>query len=87
MIPVGAGPTVDIQTAIEVIKQLNPKVVIPMHYMPANTPAGGFRLGSVEDFIKVAGASFDVKNSGHSETFIAGKFPAKTTIFVMKTSE
>jgi L-ascorbate metabolism protein UlaG (beta-lactamase superfamily) len=87
MIPVGTGPTVDLQTAVEVIRQLNPRVVIPMHFSPADAPSGGFRLGTVEDFIKVAGTSFEVKYSGHSEKFIAGKLPSKTTIVVMKTSE
>jgi L-ascorbate metabolism protein UlaG (beta-lactamase superfamily) len=87
MIPVGGGPTIDLQSSVEVIKQLKPRVVIPMHYLPANAPAGGFRLGTVEDFIKVVGSSFDVIYSGHSETFIAGKLPSKTTIMVMKMSE
>jgi L-ascorbate metabolism protein UlaG (beta-lactamase superfamily) len=87
MIPVGAGPTLDLQSALEVIKQLKPRVIIPMHFTPANAPAGGFRLGTVEDFIKAVGTAYDVKYSGHSETFIAGKLPSKTTIIVMKTSE
>lgn len=87
MIPVGTGPTVDLQSALEVIKKLKPGVVIPMHYTPAGAPAGGFRLGTVEDFIKAAGTAYDVKYSGHSETFIAGKFPSKTTITVLKMSE
>jgi len=87
LIPVGTGPTIDLPTALEVIKQLKPKVVIPMHYMPANAPAGGFRLGSVEDFIKAVGNAYEVKYSGHSETFTAGKLPLKTTITVLKASE
>ena len=87
MIPVGAGPTIDIQTALEVIKQLNPRVLIPMHYSPANAPAGGFRLGTVEDFIKALNNTYDVRYSGHSEKFTAGKLPVKTTIYVMKLSE
>jgi len=87
LIPVGTGPTIDLQSAVEIIRQLKPRVVIPMHYTPANAPAGGFRLGTVEDFIKAVGTAYDVKYSGHSETFIAGKLPSKTTIMVMKTSE
>lgn len=87
MIPVGAGPTIDLQTAMEVIKQLKPKVVIPMHFTPANAPPSGFRLGTVEDFLKVVDTTYDIKYSGHSEAFIAGKLPLKTTIMVMKTSE
>jgi len=87
LIPVGSGPTIDLPSAIEVIKQLRPRVVIPMHFSPADAPAGGFRLGTVEDFIKVVDSSFNVKYSGHSETFIAGKLPSETTIMVMKMQE
>jgi L-ascorbate metabolism protein UlaG (beta-lactamase superfamily) len=87
MMPVGTGFTVDLPTAVEVIKQTNPKVLIPMHYSPADAPAGGFRLGTVEDFIKALNGAFEVKSSGHTATFEAGKLPAKTTIYIMKTSE
>ena len=87
LIPVGTGPTIDLQSALTVIKQLEPRIVVPMHYMPADAPAGGFRLGSVEDFIKAVGTAYDVKYAGHSETFVAGKLPLKTTITVLKTSE
>lgn len=87
MLPVGTGFTLDHPSAVEVIKQLNPKVLIPMHFTPADAPAGGFRLGSVEDFLKAAGPSFEVKYSGHNEIFTAGKLPSKTTIMVMKTAE
>lgn len=87
MIPVGAGPTIDLQGALEVIRQLKPKVVIPMHYTPADTPPGGFRLGSVEEFIKAAGTTCDVNYAGHTETFVADELPSKTTIVVMKMTE
>lgn len=87
MIPVGAGPTLDLPSALEVINQLKPKVVIPMHFMPADAPEGGFRLGSVEEFIEVAGPDFEVKYAGHTETFVKGQLPSKTTIIVLKTSE
>ncbi len=87
LIPVGAGPTIDLPGALEVIKQLNPEVVIPMHYSPADTPEGGFRLGTVEEFIKAVGSSYDVQYSGHTETFIADKLPSKTTIMVMKMTD
>jgi len=86
LMPVGEVYTLDLQSVIEVVNQLHPKVLIPMHYSPANT-VGGLKLGTVEEFLKVAGSSFDVKYSGHSETFVAGKLPSKTTIIVMKTSD
>ena len=84
LMPVGTGFTLDLQSVKEVIKQINPRVLIPMHYSPANAPEGGFRLGTVEDFLKVTGNEYEVKYSGHSETFTAGKLPARTTIVVMK---
>ena len=84
MIPVGEIYTLDLQSVMQVIKQLNPRVIIPMHYSPANAQ-GGFKLGTVEDFIKSAGTEFDVKYSGNPETFIAGKLPSKTTIVVLKS--
>lgn len=84
MIPVGEIYTLDLQSVMQVIKQLNPRVIIPMHYSPANAQ-GGFKLGTVEDFIKSAGSEFDVKYSGNPETFITGKLPSKTTIVVLKS--
>src|SRR5205823_2585208 len=33
MIPVGGTYTIDAKTAVEVISQIEPKVIIPMHYM------------------------------------------------------
>ena len=87
MIPVGAGPTIDLPGALEVIKQLKPKVVIPMHFMPADTPEGGFRLGSVEEFIKMVGTTYEVRHLGHTATFSADELPTETTISVLKMTE
>lgn len=84
LIPVGEIYTLDLQSVMQVIKQVNPRVLIPMHYSPANAQ-GGFKLGTVEDFIKAAGSEFEVKYSGNPETFIAGKLPSKTTIVVLKS--
>jgi L-ascorbate metabolism protein UlaG (beta-lactamase superfamily) len=39
MTPVAGGPTIDPKTAVEVIDQLQAKVVIPMHYSTAATAA------------------------------------------------
>jgi len=39
MTPVAGGPTIDPKTAVEVIDQLQAKVVIPMHYATAATAA------------------------------------------------
>jgi L-ascorbate metabolism protein UlaG (beta-lactamase superfamily) len=46
MTPVAGGPTIDPKTAVEVIDQLQAKVVIPMHYSTAATAARMAARGS-----------------------------------------
>lgn len=53
MIPVGGKFTIDAKTAVEVIGQLEPRIVIPMHYkLPASKET---ELDSVEKFVKELG--------------------------------
>ncbi|MCC6176521.1 MAG: MBL fold metallo-hydrolase [Chloroflexi bacterium] len=47
MVPVGGGCTIDAAEAAEVVSQLEPKLVIPMHYGTPNVPLEG-----VERFCK-----------------------------------
>jgi L-ascorbate metabolism protein UlaG (beta-lactamase superfamily) len=47
-VPVGGVFTIDADTAAEVVRKLNPRVAIPMHY---GTPAGKIPLGTEEPFI------------------------------------
>jgi len=88
LIPVSGGPTIDPKTAVEVIGQLSPKVVIPMHY-GMGAPAGGgggrgFSLGGVDAFLKVLDPTTKVVPEGHTLTLTAGKLPAGRTVMVMK---
>lgn len=48
-IPVGGRFTIDATKAEKVMKQLQPKVTVPMHYL---TKALAFELGPVDDFLK-----------------------------------
>jgi len=48
-LPVGGRYTIDAAGANKVIKQLHPKVAVPMHY---RTGALGFELDPVDDFLK-----------------------------------
>lgn len=48
-IPVGGFYTIDAATARQVCDQLNPKVVIPMHY---KTEKCGYPIAGVDDFLK-----------------------------------
>jgi len=52
LLPVGGVSTIDASMAVEVVRQLEPKVVIPMHY---KTPALSWELEPVERFLKEIG--------------------------------
>ncbi len=52
MIPVGGSYTIDAKTAVEVIGQIEPKIVIPMHYKVAGL---GISLDGPEKFVKELG--------------------------------
>jgi L-ascorbate metabolism protein UlaG (beta-lactamase superfamily) len=53
LVPIGGDSTINASTAIEVMRQLEPKIVIPMHY---KTPVvNNDRLETVERFIREMG--------------------------------
>jgi len=54
MVPVGGGPTIGAKRAVEVISQLEPNLVIPMHYRIAGTRSEN--LDPVDRFINEMGA-------------------------------
>ena len=51
-VPVGGGPTLDGPQAAQVVAELGPSVVVPMHY---GTPLADF-LGPVDPFLEALGA-------------------------------
>jgi L-ascorbate metabolism protein UlaG (beta-lactamase superfamily) len=54
MVPVGGGETIGAKTAVEVISQIEPSVVIPMHYQLEGTKLEG--LEPVSRFLNEMGA-------------------------------
>ena len=60
LIPIGGRAVLDAGGATEVMKQLNPAVVIPMHYRTKSMGILGIIFGKVDTFITVANK--DVKN-------------------------
>src|SRR5512138_1637246 len=82
LVPVGGNFTIDAKTALEVAGQLNPKIIVPMH---AGIPgaSGGFRLATVDDFLKVLNPAIKVVQAGHTMKLTAGKLPAERTVMVM----
>jgi L-ascorbate metabolism protein UlaG (beta-lactamase superfamily) len=55
LIPVGGGYTIDAIDAVEVMKKLNPTIVIPMHYRTEALGEMGHLFAKVDDFISVSG--------------------------------
>jgi L-ascorbate metabolism protein UlaG (beta-lactamase superfamily) len=55
-VPVGGFYTIDAKTAAEVVKQLDPWIVVPMHYASLTlAPDLNAKLAPVEDFLKEMG--------------------------------
>jgi len=52
MIPIGGGPTISSQEALKIISQIEPKIIIPMHYQ---LPHLKLKLEDVKKFLKVMG--------------------------------
>lgn len=57
LLPVGGRATIGAHAATEVLKQLDPTVVIPMHYRTKSMRILGFVFGKVDTFITVSGKS------------------------------
>lgn len=78
MIPVGGHYTIDAAQAKQVLDQLQPRVVIPMHYKTEVN--AGWPIGPLENFIGVIGAT---KNVGHTVTVTRDKLPQTREVWVM----
>jgi len=58
LIPVGGTFTLDAKTASQIISQIEPRVIIPMHYnLPGLKFKSGKKLDGVDKFIKESGIS------------------------------
>lgn len=56
MIPVGGFYTIDAKEAVEVIKQIEPTIIIPMHYRTSAHDTKIFgEVGTLDDFLKAYG--------------------------------
>jgi L-ascorbate metabolism protein UlaG (beta-lactamase superfamily) len=59
LIPVGGNYTIDADGAIEVINQLSPKIIIPMHY---KTPVIKFDIDEADNFLNKIGGVEQLKS-------------------------
>ncbi len=81
MIPVGGHYTLDAKWASEIIKQIEPKIIIPMHY---NVPNLNIELDSVDKFLKEMGA--DKKEAVEKLTIKKKELPMEETEVVVLKS-
>ena len=79
MVPVGGFFTIDAKTASQLVEQVKPKVIIPMHY---SSDRCALPIAPVDDFLK---GKANVSRLDSSEVeFKKGALPAGTRIMVLK---
>ena len=78
LLPVGGVSTINASVAAQVVRQLEPKAVIPMHY---KTPALNWELEPVERFLKEIGAK--EVNSQPKLSLTKSSLPASTQVFLL----
>jgi len=78
LLPVGGVSTLNAPMAAEVIRRLEPKVVIPMHY---KTPAISRKLGTVDEFLKEMGV--EQIESKPKLSLTKSNLPASTQVFLL----
>ena len=78
LLPVGGVSTINAPVAAEVVRQLEPKVVIPMHY---KTPVLSRELEPVDRFLREIGAK--QVNSQPKLSLTKSNLPATTQVFLL----
>lgn len=78
LLPVGGVSTINAPLAAEVVRQLEPKVVIPMHYQ---TPALKWKLEPVDRFLKEIGVK-EIK-SQPKLSLTKASLPDSTRVFLL----
>ncbi|MFQ6122867.1 MAG: MBL fold metallo-hydrolase [Dehalococcoidales bacterium] len=78
LLPVGGVSTINAPMAAEVIRRLEPKVVVPMHY---KTPALSWKLEPVDEFLKEMG--IEQINSQSKLSLTKSNLPVSTQVFLL----
>ena len=78
LVPVGGVSTINAAMAAEVVRQLEPKAVVPMHY---KTPQLGWELESVEKFLTEIGVK--QINSQPRLSLTRSSLPDSTQLFLL----
>ncbi len=78
LVPVGGVYTIDALEASQVVAQLEPKIVIPMHYGVAGL---SYQLAGVEEFLKAMGA--EAVEPQPKLSVAKDKFPEETQVVLL----
>ncbi len=78
-IPVGGVFTIDHIEAVRLIKELNPKIAIPMHFKEKDTKSGVREIYDFKNILK----DYVVKESGNYFEIVREELPQKTEIWIM----
>ena len=78
LLPVGGVSTINVPMAAEVVRQLEPKAVVPMHY---KTQALSWELEPVGEFLKEIGVK--EINSQSKLSFTRSSLPASIQVFLL----
>lgn len=82
LVPVGGGGALDADKAAEVIAQLEPSIVIPMHYL---TPYTTLKLDSLGKFLKEMGATEHEPQDSLRVT--RGQLPEQSQVVVLECKQ
>jgi L-ascorbate metabolism protein UlaG (beta-lactamase superfamily) len=83
LVPVGGVYTIDSKTAVEVVAQIGPRIVIPMHYNEPRLNQETFgKLSGVEAFLKEMGK--EGVNGQDKLTILKNQLPDEMEIVVLK---
>ncbi|MEP7166614.1 MAG: MBL fold metallo-hydrolase [Candidatus Woesebacteria bacterium] len=81
--PVGGKFTIDSKAAVDIIQEIEPSYVIPMHYKTeAHDPKGFGELQTLADFEKEFGVTVEPVKS---LTVVAGSMPEQTTLVALSS--
>lgn len=82
LVPVGGQCTLDALEAVQVVSQIEPSVIVPMHYATEESAAAGLHLDGVERFCREIGASDVVPQT--RLTVSAASLPPQPTVVLLE---
>jgi L-ascorbate metabolism protein UlaG (beta-lactamase superfamily) len=82
LIPVGGNFTIDANIAAQTCRQLNPRIVIPMHYRNERCP--DFPVAGIDDFLALMQRVR--REDGSEAAFSSGTLPKAMEVVVLKSA-